>query len=260
MTGPHVYRAISAVAADLAKAGIAKDRLNLDGGYFYRAIDEVLNRLGPLLPKRQLCILPRVLERAARQESGLGNSLLTRSVVKVAFDFISVRDGSIHTVESCGEALDESDKATAKALTGAYKAAVLQSFCVPVAGLEDADAKKLKPQKLHYDVPPQGWHQWVSEVIELVGVCESAEAVQRMQRANRGLLAGLRSEQPELYARLGDVFAGQANKVEPLGPDDGPTEIKDAAGAQETAEEQCLSQSRGRRAKTADTQPEEANA
>jgi hypothetical protein len=48
MSRRRVYRAINAVAADLAEAGIAKTRSNEAEGYEYRSIDDVLNRLAPL--------------------------------------------------------------------------------------------------------------------------------------------------------------------------------------------------------------------
>ena len=41
-------------------------------------------------------------------------------LLRVAFDLVSVEDGSVHTVEAYGEALDEGDKGTAKAMSAAY--------------------------------------------------------------------------------------------------------------------------------------------
>ena len=51
-------------------------------------------------------------------------------------------------VETYGEALDGGDKATAKAMSAAYKAAMVQTFCIPVCGAEDADrtSHRLSPQ------------------------------------------------------------------------------------------------------------------
>jgi hypothetical protein len=45
----------------LARNGIAKDHLNDDEDYAYRSIDDVLNRLSPLLAEHKLCVLARVL-------------------------------------------------------------------------------------------------------------------------------------------------------------------------------------------------------
>ncbi|GGE03065.1 hypothetical protein GCM10011515_23340 [Tsuneonella deserti] len=59
----RVYSAITAVAGALACDGVAKTRLNTRDQYLYRSIDDVLERLAPLLAQNRLCILPRVHER-----------------------------------------------------------------------------------------------------------------------------------------------------------------------------------------------------
>ena len=130
-----VYQAINAVAAELATSGIAKSQHNDEGDYAYRGIEDVLNALAPLLARHKLCVLPRVLEREALRGRG-GEQ---RVVLRVGFDLVSAIDGSSHVVESFGEAIDDSDKGTAKAMSAAYKAAMLQAFCIPVPQ-EDADA------------------------------------------------------------------------------------------------------------------------
>lgn len=64
MAAPSVYAAINAVTAELAKVGIAKIRINEADDYKYRSIDDVLDRLAPLLAEKRLCILPNVLEHS----------------------------------------------------------------------------------------------------------------------------------------------------------------------------------------------------
>ena len=64
-------------------------------------------------------MLPRVLERTASDRVGDGDLLLVGVTLKVAFEMVSSVDGSSHTVEAFGEALDGSDKATAKAMSSA---------------------------------------------------------------------------------------------------------------------------------------------
>ena len=139
MTAPRVYAAINAVTAALAAQGVAKARFNRDDDYLYRSIDDVVERLAPLLAQHQLCILPRVLERSevARQVEG---ETLFHVTLRLALDLVSAEDGSVHVIETVGEALDASDKASAKAMTAAYKHGVLHAFCVPSKGREDPDA------------------------------------------------------------------------------------------------------------------------
>jgi hypothetical protein len=202
---PQVYRAINAITAAFAKDGIAKTHTNLRDQYQYRSIDDLLNRLGPLLARHRLCILPKVLERTATEQRGDGDSLLTAVTVRVAYELVSCRDGSSHLVEAVGEALDPGDKATAKALSAAYKSAMLQAFCVPVSG-EDHEASS---HRLHLPVaiePIQGWNAWSSDIVEMIKGCETNQALDRVRSRQASLLMALRREQPGLYAVIGETF------------------------------------------------------
>src|SRR3954451_14257511 len=158
MSAPSVYAAINAISAELAQHGIAKSHVNEADEYNYRSIDDVLDRLAPLLAKHRLCVLPRALDRTEVERRDDGQQSLFHVSLKVAFTLTSVDDGSNHIVEAYGEALDASDKATAKAMSAAYKSAMLQTFCIPVAGTEDPDQSSPKLQsRLHSPEPVQGW-------------------------------------------------------------------------------------------------------
>jgi hypothetical protein len=208
MSAPQVYRAITAISAELSGGGIAKRHRNERDDYRYRSIDDVLNRLSPLLAKHKLCVLPRVLERTSADRVGDGELLLVGVTLRIAFDLISSADGSSHTVEAFGEALDHSDKATAKAMSSAYKHAMLQVFCVPVAQVDaDASSYRLKRSRAHQGEPVEGWAMWTSGVIDIIESCASAEALERVQDRQRPLLKAISHEKPDLYAQLGAAFA-----------------------------------------------------
>lgn len=139
--GPTVYDAIVAVAGALAHTGLSKSRQNKDQNYQFRGIDDVFNALAPLLVKHRLVILPRVLGRTMVERATRNGGVLFCVTVEMAFDFVSAVDGSTHTVQMYGEAMDIADKATNKAMSAAYKYAALQTFCIPTeAGECDADA------------------------------------------------------------------------------------------------------------------------
>ncbi|HUE78776.1 MAG TPA: ERF family protein [Sphingomicrobium sp.] len=204
---PHVFRAINRITAAFAGAGMPKSRLNAQGQYHYRSIDDLLGRLGPLLAKHGLCVLPRVLLRKAEVRNGEAGGLLLSVRLLVAFAIVSARDGSRCTVRAWGEALDESDKGTAKAMSAAYKSAMLQLFCVPVAG-EDADASSQRLRlKEHSPEPDQGWSTWAADIIDMIGICETSEALERVRNRQAGLLKALRSERPEFYRQVGEAFS-----------------------------------------------------
>jgi hypothetical protein len=227
---PEVYRAINAVTAALAGDGIPKSRTNPIELYQYRSIDDVLGRLAPLIAEHRLCILPRVIERVITERPSPATPLRVNVMVRVAFDLVSVEDGSVHTVEAYGEALDEGDKGTAKAMSAAYKGAMLQAFCIPVAGTEDADASTSKlvtrPSVLTGE-PVEGWEQWASDVMDTLGICESIEAVDRVQSGKRPQLRAISRERPDLYAALGECFSRRRHALlAPASPPCSPKRVR----------------------------------
>lgn len=210
MSAPSVYSAINAITAELATKGIAKSRTNEVDDYKYRSIDDVLERLAPLLSKHELCVLPRALERSVTERSDEQARLVVHVVLRVEFTLTSVHDGSSHAVEAYGEALDGGDKATAKAMSAAYKTAMVQTFCIPAFGGEDADRTRHRlMQKVHDPAPIQGWGQWCADIGDIVSVCESEQAVATVQEIHRQALTALSRERPHLYAELGQLFTGR---------------------------------------------------
>ncbi|WP_314140002.1 ERF family protein [Buttiauxella noackiae] len=144
-----VYKAISAVAAELATQGIQKHRhQGSQVNYAFRGIDAVYNALAPALVKHGLLILPRCTERTSCERTSKNGGALFYITVRAEFDFVSTEDGSIHTVATYGEAMDSGDKATNKAMSIAYKYAAFQAFCIPTEETAidaDAEAHQVKP-------------------------------------------------------------------------------------------------------------------
>lgn len=135
-----VYQAICAIAGDMSKDGISKDRQNKQQGYNFRGIDDVYNALAPMLARNNLVILPRMVSRDVVERQSTKGGALFYVTVEAEFDFVSAEDGSKHTVRTFGEAMDSADKATNKAMSAAYKYAAFQAFCIPTEGDNDADA------------------------------------------------------------------------------------------------------------------------
>lgn len=214
MTKRKVYQAICAITAAISRTGVPKGHLNVRDQYFYRSTDDVVNCLSPLLAQHKLVLLPRVLERTVAKWTGEQDQRLLSVTVKMAFDFVSVEDGSSHTVEAYGEALDPSDKATAKAMTAAYKSAVVQAFCIPTAG-EDADAASPRLRVPRHDPQPvEGWEQWSKDIIATISICESREALERVQVTHRNQLKAIGSERRALYETIGQAFSRRTRELE----------------------------------------------
>ena len=134
-----IYNAVSKVSGVLAKSGISKDRSNQQQNYKFRGIDDCLNALAPLLAEHGVVIYPEVLERGVIERETRNGGALFYVTVKVRYTF-AADDGSSFPVTTYGEAMDSADKATNKAMSAAYKYAVIQTFCIPTEGDNDEDA------------------------------------------------------------------------------------------------------------------------
>jgi hypothetical protein len=167
-TAPHVYTAINAVQAAMAKEGISKDRKNSQQGYSFRGIDDVYASLSPHLAREKLCILPRVTDRTVLERETKSGGNLFYTTLKVEFDFVSATDGSKHTICTVGEAMDSADKSSNKAMSAAYKYACFLAFAIPTEGDNEADAHtpEVAPKREpRVDTPPpipypEAWATW----------------------------------------------------------------------------------------------------
>ncbi|MGO3911725.1 ERF family protein [Huaxiibacter chinensis] len=167
-----VYKAISAVARDMAEVGISKDRENRQQGFSFRGIDQVYNALAPMLAKHGLVILPRITERTVTERVTQKGGVLFYVVVKAEFDFVATEDGSRHTVVTYGEAMDSGDKATNKAMSIAYKYAAFQTFCIPTEQTAiDADAE------VHF-IKPADADQILAEFTQYAGTENDSKKLQ----------------------------------------------------------------------------------
>lgn len=184
----EVYKAINEVSAEMAQAGISKDRRNEMQKYNFRGIDDVYNALAPLLAKHGLCILPRVIERECVERTSKDNRPIFYVTVSMEFDFVAAKDASKHTVKTVGEAMDSADKATNKAMSAAYKYAAFQTFCIPTEGDNDADAS-------HHEVKPKEAALLDPKIVASLKECMNLDA---LESAWKAIPVGLR----KLYAPL----------------------------------------------------------
>lgn len=134
-----VYESISKVMATIAKAGIAKGRINELQKYTFRGIDDVYNAMAPILAEHKLCVLPRVTSRDVTERVNKHGTALFYVTVEMEFALVSGEDGSSHVISTIGEAMDSGDKATNKAMSAAYKYALMQAFCIPTEGDNDSE-------------------------------------------------------------------------------------------------------------------------
>ena len=111
--------------------GVAKRDQNTQHGFSFRGIDAVLNAVGPALREHGVIVLP-VLDRveATTVEVGKNRTRMGHVAVEVTYTFVGPGGDSL----SCrvpGEAMDSGDKATSKAMSVAFRTALIQALALP---------------------------------------------------------------------------------------------------------------------------------
>lgn len=123
-----VTQALSAVMEDVQ--AVRKDNRNAQQGYVFRGIDAVMNAVGPVLRKHKVVIVPESVEPHYRDAMTTTGKPAREVTVLVTYRAYGPAGDSI-TIQSAGESLDSGDKGTPKAMSVAYRTALLQALTIP---------------------------------------------------------------------------------------------------------------------------------
>lgn len=142
-----IHKQMIAVMADIG--AIKKENENTFHNYKFRGVDDVYNAVQAALVKHKVFTLPRLFsEKSDIIEKGGGKIQVLRLFVMEYVFF--AEDGSCVIAKVPGEGIDSGDKAGYKALAGAHKYALLQTFCIPTEEKKDAEhesPEREKPKK-----------------------------------------------------------------------------------------------------------------
>lgn len=110
---------------------VGKGDRNSSQGFSFRGIDAVVNAVAPALKRAGVLVMPHLQSVDYSQvEVGKNRTAMLQCRVVVQYAFIA-EDGSNLAATVAAEALDSGDKATAKAMSVAFRTALLQALCLP---------------------------------------------------------------------------------------------------------------------------------
>lgn len=109
---------------------LAKDEVNQQQGFNFRGVDSVMNAVGPALRDQGLVVESETKSITIGSFTTQKGTPMNHSVVEMRYLF-TAEDGSFTHAEAFGEASDTLDKATPKAMSVAYRTAILQALCLP---------------------------------------------------------------------------------------------------------------------------------
>jgi hypothetical protein len=167
--GLPIAQALSEVMK--AVGGIAKKDKNTSQGFNFRGIDSVVNAVSPQLQKFGVIVVPSVEDyEYATVEIGRNRTAMGHVRIKVKYTFIGSNGDAIATTV-VGEAMDSGDKATAKAMSVAFRTALLQALCLPTDE-PDPDASSYERSSANDVIAPSAVLTKISEATELNALAE----------------------------------------------------------------------------------------
>ena len=124
-----VHEALAKVM-DEVRAVEKRDR-NTHQNFSFRGVDAVVNAVGPVLRKHGVVVMPsHVMQTHEQVEVGGKRTLMESVHVTVTYTFYGP-EGDHISCEVAGAAMDAGDKATPKAMSVAFRTALLQALCLP---------------------------------------------------------------------------------------------------------------------------------
>jgi hypothetical protein len=125
---PTVVEALLAVMGDVQAVG--KGDRNNQQGYNFRGIDAVVNAVGPAFRKHGVIAVPHSSEARYRDVQTSTGKPSRECTVTVTYRFYGPAGDHIEA-EVPGESMDFGDKGAPKAMSVAYRIALLQALCIP---------------------------------------------------------------------------------------------------------------------------------
>lgn len=127
---PTVVVALAAVMEDVRAVRKADKNTTPGQGYLFRGIDAVMNAAGPAFRKHGIVVMPMLEEVAYRDVRTSQDKPSRECTVKVRYRFHGPAGDYLDCVTP-GESMDFGDKGAAKAMSVAYRIALLQALCLP---------------------------------------------------------------------------------------------------------------------------------
>ena len=173
MTAPTIQQALTAVMQDVGAVGKGRRIEQGPAKYAYRGIEDMLSKIQPAFVAHGIVCYPQVLSAEYRDGTTKNGGSTREATMHVRFVFLGPAGDSIE-VETIGEATDTSDKASNKAMTAAYKYALLLTLAIPTQ-LDDQDAERI--ERGHHVDPATSAR--VAAQAQLLEACKGDKALAR---------------------------------------------------------------------------------
>lgn len=147
---PSIQVALARVKA--AVGAVKKAERNSQQGFNFRGIDAVVNAAAPALNEHGIVTVPHALDYSYETvEIGKNRTAMGHVLIKVAYRFYGPAGDFIESVV-VSESMDSGDKAMAKAMSVAYRIALLQTLNLPT---DEPDPDSESFERSTHSAPPR---------------------------------------------------------------------------------------------------------
>ena len=181
---------------------VKKNDRNASQGFNFRGIDAVVNAVSPALQKYGVIVVPSVEDyEYASVEIGKNRTVMGHVKVKVTYTFIGAGGDAIKATV-VGEAMDSGDKATAKAMSVAFRTALLQTLSLPTDEADPDSQSYERSEKVVVDTTALA--KAISEASELETLAKLGAYITKYKDAiEPAILETLRISFKEAQTRVG---------------------------------------------------------
>ncbi len=204
MTEPlNIYQALAEVMKKVSS--VAKRDRNQQQGFSFRGVDAVVNAVAPQLRKIGVIVVPLVESTEyGTVEIGKNRTPMAHVSVTVTYRFYGP-DGTHIDCRVPGEAMDSGDKATSKAMSVAFRTALLQALCLPTDEVDpDAAAYERSPAKTVED--------YRAEALNLNATKEDLKRLYR-EVSRAGMIPQATVDEAGEQVRLGDLIVRRGHEA-----------------------------------------------
>ena len=154
----------------------------------FRGIDHVVNAVSPALRKHGVVVHPTVLDYKYEQATTSGGKPTGHVIVTVSYTFTHTSGESL-TATVIGESMDSGDKAAPKAMSVAFRTALLQVLCLPTDEKDpDEHIYERAPVKARQEAPvaatePAVVGEWAQMLADATTTAEVQAIADQMRAA-----------------------------------------------------------------------------
>ena len=184
MEAPATVTAVQSLVGVIAAVQpVGKNSRNEEEGYNYRSVDDIINAVHPALRQVGGFILGQEMEQVASTVERNGQTLTTVRL-KVMYEWHGTDGGDPIASLISSEATSDSDGATGKAWSVAYRTYLVQVLCLPsVPGDQESELKAKQSDRKPVDDVPGVAADITTDWAALAASCKTREQLRPIYNA-----------------------------------------------------------------------------